>query len=242
MKYILDTHTHTYVSGHAYNTMKEMVQAASEKGLSLLAITEHGPAMPGTCHDFYFHNLKVVPRTMLGIKLLLGAEANIIDKTGKLDMNAYPLREMDLVIASLHAATIKPGSIKDNTDAVLGAIANPYVHIIGHPDDSRFPLDYEVIVRAAKEAGVLLELNNSSLSPYSFRENARENVLTYLKLCKQYGASITLGTDAHVDTAIGDFSFAKELLAEVDFPSELVVNDSVEKLLSFVNTRKAKCK
>ena len=44
MEYILDLHTHTIASGHAYSTIREMAQAASEKGLKLLGITEH--AMP----------------------------------------------------------------------------------------------------------------------------------------------------------------------------------------------------
>lgn len=60
MKYhsVLDLHTHTIVSGHAYCTLREMAKAASEKGLELLGITEHAPKMPGTCHKFYFENLR----------------------------------------------------------------------------------------------------------------------------------------------------------------------------------------
>ena len=55
----LDTHTHTLASGHAYSTITEMIDAAVDKGLKLLAITEHAPAMPGSCKDFYFYNLKI---------------------------------------------------------------------------------------------------------------------------------------------------------------------------------------
>ena len=62
MRDILDVHTHTIASGHAYNTLKEMIQTAKEKGLEVYGITEHAPKMPGSCHDFYFHNLKVVKR------------------------------------------------------------------------------------------------------------------------------------------------------------------------------------
>ena len=55
MKNVLDVHTHTLASGHAYNTIMEMAKAASEKGMELLGITEHAPAMPGTCsEDFIF--------------------------------------------------------------------------------------------------------------------------------------------------------------------------------------------
>lgn len=82
----LDVHTHTIASGHAYSTMNEMIKAASEKGLSLYGITEHTSGVPGSCNDLYFTNLKVVPRKLFGIEILLGAEINILDETGKLDL------------------------------------------------------------------------------------------------------------------------------------------------------------
>ena len=63
----IDTHAHTLVSGHAYNTMREMVQMAAEKGLKGLALTEHAPKMPGSTNLYYFENLGVVPRKMYGI-------------------------------------------------------------------------------------------------------------------------------------------------------------------------------
>ena len=59
MRVEIDTHTHTLASGHAYNTLNEMAQAAADKGLKGLAITEHAPEMPGTCHLFYFQNLSI---------------------------------------------------------------------------------------------------------------------------------------------------------------------------------------
>lgn len=45
--YVCDMHTHTIASGHAYNTINEMAQAASEKGIKFLGITEHAVTMPG---------------------------------------------------------------------------------------------------------------------------------------------------------------------------------------------------
>ena len=56
MNFVLDVHTHTLASGHAYSTIREMAQTASEKGLKLLGITEHGPKMPGSCPRHYFQN------------------------------------------------------------------------------------------------------------------------------------------------------------------------------------------
>ena len=48
MKIEIDTHSHTLVSGHAYNTLREMAHMAAEKGLKGLAVTEHAPEMPGS--------------------------------------------------------------------------------------------------------------------------------------------------------------------------------------------------
>ena len=72
---------------------------------------------------------------------------------------------------------------------------NPYIHIIGHPDDGRFPIDYEKLVRGAKETNTLLEMNNSSLRPGGFRVNTEVNAKEILELCKKEGVYITTGSD-----------------------------------------------
>lgn len=237
MKFVLDTHTHTLASGHAYSTMREMAMEASEKKLEMLAITEHGMAMPGTCHEYYFHNLWVVPRNMFGVKLLLGVEANIMDYKGALDLDEYTLKRMDLVIASAHGPCLPHGTKEENTEAILGAIRNPYVHIIGHPDDGRYTLDYEAIVKEAKKYGVMLELNNSSQNPKGYRQNCHENATIYLELCKQYEVMISLGSDAHVANDILNYGFATKLLEEINFPEELIANVNSERFLSIINKR-----
>ena len=61
---LLDLHTHTLASGHAYNTLMEMARAASEKGLRYLGITEHAPSIPGSCDPIYFRNLQYFSASM----------------------------------------------------------------------------------------------------------------------------------------------------------------------------------
>ena len=238
MKDILDVHTHTIASGHAYNTIYEMAKAAAEKGLELLGITEHAPNMPGSCHVFYFQNLRVIPREMFGIKVLFGAELNILNFNGDVDLEDNVLRKLDICIASIHPPCFTGGSIEENTNAIVNAIKNPYINIIGHPDDGRYPLDYERIVKAAKEHHVLLEINNSSLSPGSFRPNTRENDIEMLLLCKKYEVPIIMDSDAHVASDIGNHRLVKELLEEISFPKELVVNQSVDMLYEYLDKKK----
>lgn len=237
MNFCLDTHTHTIASGHAYNTMQEMITSAKEKGLKLLAITEHAPTMPGSCHRYYFDNYRVLRDKDRGIHMLYGSELNIIDYNGTVDLPEDVLKTLDLCIASLHLQCCPAGTIEENTNAYIGAMKNPFVHIIGHPDDGRYPIDYERLVKAAKEHGIALELNNSSLSPKSYRKGSYENALTYLKLCKEYSVPVTLGSDAHCADDIGNFPYAVDALQAVDFPEELILNTSTEKFLEYLKNR-----
>lgn len=237
MDYLFDIHTHTLASGHAYATLLEMVQAAKDAGLSLLAVTDHAPAMPGSCHRMHFEVLRLLPREILGLPVLHGVEANLVDGDGGLDLKDSLLAQMDVVIASIHGPCFPTGDTDFNTQAILRVMDNPYVNIIGHPDDSRAPLHYEPIVKKAKEKGILLEVNNSSMAPKCFRQNARENYRTMLELCKKYQVPIVVNSDAHFVDTVGSHQYAYALLEEVSFPEELVVNTSFERLRPFLNER-----
>lgn len=233
-KYLIDIHAHSIASGHAYNTIREMAEDAALRGLTHLGITEHAPKMPGTCHEMYFLNLRVVERSQKGVRLLMGAELNIMDYKGRVDLPEYLIKRLDIVIASLHTPCIKGGSVEDNTSAVIYAIRNPLINIIGHPDDSRFPLDYEAVVKAAKEYHTLLELNNNSLKPDGPRPGTQENDRVMLSLCKKYNVPIALGSDAHCAERVGVLDNAVKLLEEMDFPEELVVNRDYNELKKFL--------
>ena len=75
-----EVHTHTLASSHAYNTMQEMLTDAAQKGIELLAITNHGPALNGDgVHFWHFANMGLLPRKINGIYLIRGAETNLID-------------------------------------------------------------------------------------------------------------------------------------------------------------------
>ena len=168
MKLLFDLHTHTVASGHAFSTLKENIEEAAAKGFK--SHWEHQiTTVP--CRDlrslFILLNFKAIKEKILGVRIFTGMEANIIDLEGKLDAEEAVLKKMDYVIASLHVPCVKAGTREENTNALIGAMKNPYVKIIGHPDDDRFPLDYEKLVKAAAKEKVALEVNNSSFfSPY----------------------------------------------------------------------------
>ena len=225
MKILLDVHTHTVASGHAFSTLQEMVRTAADKGLQILGITEHTGGIPGACSPIYFRNLPVVPRLMYGVELLLGAEINIVDYEGSLDLEEEYFKFLDIRIAGLHSLCYRPGTVEQNTLAVEGAIRNGHIDIISHPGDGTADLFFEPLVLAAKENGVLLEINNSSLNPYRHKEKARENNLEILRLCKHYEQPVILGSDAHISFSIADYRWLYPLLVETEFPEELILND-----------------
>lgn len=229
MRYSIDAHTHTIASGHAFNTITEMAKAAAEKNLSMLGITEHTESMPGSCHRIYFTNLKVIDKEMFGVELLMGAELNIIGYDGKVDLPSWIIKDLDITVASIHGLCMGVGTRENNTAAIINAIKNPLINIIGHPDDGTFPMDYLAIAKAAKEHDTLLEVNNSSLSSDTFRPNAYENYLELLVHCKNLGVPIIIDSDAHFSSKVGNHDHADKVIEAVDFPQELIMNYYPEK-------------
>ena len=239
MKDILDVHIHTTASGHAYSTFGEVIAAAKKKNLELIGIADHAPSVPGVSHSYHFVNFKVIPCDAYGIKIVMGAELNVIDYSGSTDLPAQILKKLDYAIASLHRECIDSGNVEENTAAIIGAMRNPHVVIIGHPDNPQFPADLDAIARAAKDSGVLLEVNNHSYQPNGHRAGSAENAKLMLAACKKYGAKVIMGSDAHVDLAVGNHELSQKVLAENNFPAELVVNSSVEKFFECVKYRKS---
>ena len=236
MQTLLDVHTHTIVSGHAFCTLNEMIAEAQKHDLALFGVTEHGPAIPGTCTEIYFRNIHVVPRQYGNMRLLLGAELNIIDYEGNVDItNPNTLDCMDHVIAGLHLLCYTDGNREQNTSALIGAIENPRIHIISHPcDGTASDFDLEAVVLAAKRTDTLLELNSSSLNPVRHKELAHPLFVKMLQLCKQHEVPIILGSDAHHTSAICDYRFALPLLEETAFPETLIINDKPKEFLQFI--------
>ncbi len=230
----VDVHTHTVASGHAYSTLTEMVTMAASRGLEILGITEHGPAIPGSCLPIYYTNLHVVPRMISGVRLLLGSEVNILDTRGTLDLDECTLDKLDIVIAGIHGRCWQGGTPAEDTQGMIAAIENPRVHIISHPVDGTAAIDIEAVVLAARDAHTLLEVNNHSLAPIRHFTKARDNNLELLRQCKRHDMPIILGSDAHITYQIAQYDRVLELVKEVDFPVEQILNYWPEKFFAFL--------
>ena len=155
-------------------------------------------------------------------------------------MSERALKQQDIVIASIHSQCYDNEDIEGNTANILKVMEIPYVDILGHPDGSDWPLDYERVVAKAAETGTILELNENSYRQAGLRKNCRENALHYLALCKKMGVPVAIGSDAHFMDLVGAHEYNEKVLEEADFPMELVMNTSAEKLIAYLKARKAR--
>ena len=219
-----DLHTHSCASGHGTNdSITDMAKAAANRHMEVLGISDHGPATTGSAGLSYFRSLFLCERNRFGIKLYYGAEANILDTDGGLDIPDDILRRLDFCIVSMHRPIYTSGSAAENTRAYIRAMRHPNVKIIGHCDDSRFAVDYRELLQAAQTFGVHPELNNVSLLPNSYRKDCRTNAAAMLAVCESLSCPVVLSSDSHGRKHIGDVTECIKLIQEVRFPDELIL-------------------
>ena len=234
MKLVADLHIHTISSGHAYSTLEEYVRQARKIGLEAIAITDPGPAMPGGPHYYHFSNMRMIPREMEGVRILRGIEANIINDKGEIDLTEQEIKwgELDIVMVAMHPRVGYDNQGEDkNTEVVIKAMQNPYVNVIAHPGNPKYPIKVKETVAAAKEHGVLIEVNNSS--DYS-RPGSHQKCVEFAQDVKRVGWKILIGSDSHISGMLGIFDDALRLIAEAGLVEEDVVNTSWEKVEKYL--------
>ncbi len=231
---IADLHTHTIASTHAYSTFTEMVRAAAEKGLYALAVTDHAKRMPGSPREWYFSSLRELPLHYRGVLTIVGAEANIMDFEGSLDMTPEELDKLDWVVASIHhlgQEGLKEPDEEKSTHLWLQIAHDPYVNVIGHSGDPLFPYDVDRVIPEFGANHKLVEINNHT---FEVRKQNIGNCKRIALACKKYGVPIVVDSDAHFETKVGSVGSALQMLAEIDFPEELILNASPERLNDYL--------
>jgi len=249
LKITADYHTHTNFS-HGQGTIRENVEAAIARGLQRIAITDHGPAAIG----LGVKNVDVLLRMKEliakynqeypEIEILFGVEANIISIDGKLDVPAWVLSEMDIVLAGLHRL-ILPATLRDawryyfynylgekvskqlaqtarslNTRAVIAAINNNKIDILTHPGH-HFAIDTPRLARACVRRGTALEINASHA--YDLEGFVRAAVPT--------GVNFVINSDAHTPARVGDVEAAIAIVEKVGVPAVQIINAGIAKPL-----------
>ena len=233
--YPVDLHMHTVASTHAYSTLQDYITEAKHKGIKLFAITDHGPDMDDAPHHWHFINMRIWPRVVDGVGILRGIEANIKNIEGEIDCSGPMLTSLDLIIAGFHEPVFAPQDKDTNTQAMIATMANGYAHIISHPGNPKYPVDIPAIAAAAAKYNVALEINNSSF--LHSRKGSEANCRAIAAAVRDAGGWVALGSDSHTAVTVGEFAQCREILDEVDFPEDRILNVTPRRMLSFLEAR-----
>ena len=233
----IDLHTHTVASGHAFGTVYENAKGAKANGIELLAITDHGPAVPGSACKTYFICGDRIPKVIEGVRILFGAEANIVNNEGKLDLPDKVLKKLDIVMIGFHknCGYIDQG-IEKNTEALIKAMQNPYVKMMSHPYGSKMKINIEKVTKEAMKKNILLEINAS----YFFTNKIKnEEILNKLKIMvrilKDNNKKMIISSDAHSPYEIGKFDSVIDRFDELGISEDDLLNNDKEAVLKFFN-------
>jgi putative hydrolase len=240
MKFYGDYHIHSHNSDGRQNH-REIIEAARRKGLQEIAITDHGPLVPiiGVKNAARYDRLgeKIESSDRQGLRVYVGAEANIRGLDGKLDLDRKTIDNLDVLIAGMHPYTM-PSSLKDgarlflqnslrhlsrgqrrravinNNEACVAAIyANPELDILSHPGLC-FAIDVGEVARACIQKEVLFEINCGHEYP-GFSDIMEAN---------RIGVKFIVNSDAHFPDTVGELDYGKRAIEKLGIDPERVVN------------------
>lgn len=236
MDIVVDTHTHTLASGHAYSTIIENAEAAQRKGLKLLCNTDHGPRMPGAPHYWYFTNQRVIPRFLSNVGIIKGVEANLLNTDGDIDLPLDSDSYLDWLMVGFHEPVFHPANPETHTKALMNLIQSGRADAISHIGNPNFPFDIERVLRCAKEHNVAIEINNSSLLGES-RQGSEVRCDEIARIGAEIGVYFTTGSDAHFCEDIGRLDHAIALLTKYNVDEEKIITSSTSRFLNFLLLR-----
>lgn len=238
MRLLADLHTHTVASGHAFSTITELAGAAAERGLELIAVTDHGPGLPGGPHEWHFTNLKLVPSVLSGVRMLRGIEANVTE-VGGLDLPDEDLERLDFAAAGFHPGFGWEGaSGEDLTEALLSVISNPLVDMLSHPGNIKYQVDIDAVAAAAAAAGVIIELNDFTFAPRGSRKGSEDRERAFVRAAQEAGAPLALNSDAHYHGDVGSFGNAGRVAEEMGLTEADFVNRDAATVLAHLRSRR----
>lgn len=205
-----EMHLHTNYTDGASDVL-QVIQQAEKIGLAEIAFTEHVRAdsewFPRFAEEIRHHAKES------SVSVLVGAEARIKDFSGSLDISPSIRKLCDIVIGSVHRFPDTDGAriefkdiprkefVKIEYELALGFIRRGEGDVLGHPGGmsmrhvEEFPDElYLSLMQEASATGVAVEINSSYL----------KNLQGYLALLERTDPLISLGSDAHKLSQLGE--------------------------------------
>jgi len=219
-----DLHMHTNWSD-GRGTLEEMVESARKKGYEYIAITDHSQNLKvarGLTEEQILKQREIIREINEkydDITVLAGIELDIL-ADGSLDFEDDVLKELDIVIASIHSGFNQ--DMEKMMERLSKAIHNPYVHMIAHPTGRKigiregYQVDIERLIEMAKETGTILELNANP--------NRLDLKRDHLVLAEKFGVPIAINTDSHHPDQLDNMEIGVAYARKAWLKKETVVN------------------
>lgn len=234
-----DLHVHSNFSD-GVSSIEAMAKKAKALGYEYIAITDHSKSLKiargldeGRLRE-QIEKIKEINSRNEGIRILTGIEVDILTD-GSLDFDDDILKELDVVIASVHSGFKQDQ--KTLTSRIVNACHNPYVNIIAHPTGrllgrrGPYDVDMDKVLEAAAKTGTVLEINSS---PDRLDLND-----VYVKRAMEMGIKIAINTDAHSPEAFTDMIYGVWVARRGWLTADNIINTfPLEKLLKFLKVMK----
>lgn len=223
-----DLHMHTNWSD-GQQPIEQMVAACKKWGHQFCAITDHSPPLAwGVKPPEFKKELKEIRAVaqQAEIEVLAGIEVDI-QPDGSLGMPDSILKELDIVIASVHSS-MKMDQ-EQMTKRILTALHNPYVTVLGHPTGrligqrEPYEVDLPQIISIAKEKNIFLEINAAPQRLDLCGEHAH--------LCREAGVKVTINTDAHHEAHLNFMQYGVSMARRGGLEASDVINTFAPKQL-----------
>ena len=236
MKFIGDYHTHTTYSD-GKGSVWENANAAREKGLREVAVTDHGFHIPSMNFRKYLESKDRCKEAedALGIRVISGLEANVISLDGEVDVKESELSSIDYLTVGFHKFALCKGigdffkmyavtyfnglvktserAVERNTRALIAAIERYPVKVLTHVNHS-LKVDVAAVAAACAKRGVLVELNVKHLKDLKGHWDA----------LRESEASFIVNSDAHRPSEVGELSAAFEAAVRAGISKDRIVN------------------
>lgn len=202
-----DLQAHTTATDGKF-TLEEMAEAASARGYEYFAITDHSKRVAmakGLDARGLARQIKEIEQLnsrQSKLRILKSSEVDILDD-GSLDLPDDILKELDLVVGSIHYNFNL--SKNRQTERILRAMDNRCFNILAHPTGRRvgkrepYEIDLRRILKAARENQCYVELNAQPE-----RLDLRD---VQVRMAKEMGVKVAISTDAHSVTDLEHMRF-----------------------------------
>ncbi|GAB4538840.1 MAG: DNA polymerase/3'-5' exonuclease PolX [Thermodesulfovibrionia bacterium] len=236
-----DLHVHSRYSDGSHE-IEEIVTAAKERGYKYIAITDHSKSL-GIARGMSVEQvleqskrIRGINKGLKGFSILSGVELDI-RSDGRLDYPDEVLKELDIVVASIHSGFKQ--SKEQMTMRLISAMKNPYVSIIAHPtgrligEREEYDVDMDELLRVAKETSTILEIN-----AYPLRLDLKD---IYIKRAKEIGIRFAISTDTHIDYQLDFITYGVGMARRGGLEKGDVVNTySYSELMKILNNKRGK--